>query len=83
VIIAFDFDNGGFACSRSMEISNLSLSQSNECHHPGSPIGKKGANCCQVFEEELTTLYCKWKYGFFLSVFSFGDAGSGPDGRTD
>jgi hypothetical protein len=42
---AFDSDDERFACSRSMEISNLSLSQSYECHHPGSRIGKKEANC--------------------------------------
>jgi hypothetical protein len=33
---AFDWDNDGFACSSSMGISNLSLSQSHEYHHPDS-----------------------------------------------
>jgi hypothetical protein len=53
---AFDCDNDGFACSRSMETSNLSLSQSNEYHHPDSRMGKKEANCHVNFVvEEITT----------------------------
>jgi hypothetical protein len=33
---AFDWGNDGFACSKTMEISNVSLSLSHECHHPES-----------------------------------------------
>jgi hypothetical protein len=35
-LFAFDWDNVGFACSRSMGISNLSLLHSHEYHHPDS-----------------------------------------------
>jgi hypothetical protein len=31
---AFDWENDGLACSKTMEISNLSLSVCNEYHHP-------------------------------------------------
>jgi hypothetical protein len=31
---AFNWDNDGFACSKTMGISNLSLSLSHEYHHP-------------------------------------------------
>jgi hypothetical protein len=33
---AFDWDDDWFACSKSMQLSNLSLSLSHEYHHPGS-----------------------------------------------
>jgi hypothetical protein len=32
----FNWDDDGFACNKTMEISNLSLSQSHEYHHPDS-----------------------------------------------
>jgi hypothetical protein len=35
-LFAFDWDNDGFACSKTMGISNLSLSLSNEYHHRDS-----------------------------------------------
>jgi hypothetical protein len=33
---AFDWDDDGFACSKTMEVSNLSLSLSHEYRHPDS-----------------------------------------------
>jgi hypothetical protein len=36
MLIAFVWDDEWFACSKTMEISNLSLSLSHEYHHPNS-----------------------------------------------
>jgi hypothetical protein len=44
---AFDWDNAGFSCSKTMGISNLSLSLCNGHHHPNSlqlTNGKEEAN---------------------------------------
>jgi hypothetical protein len=58
-LFAFISDDDGFACrsSRSMEISNLALSQSNANRHADSIIGKMEANCHVRFVvEDPTTL---------------------------
>jgi hypothetical protein len=41
-LFAFDWDDDGFACSRSMGISNLSLSLSHDYHHAYSLQLTKG-----------------------------------------
>jgi hypothetical protein len=45
-LFAFDWDDDGFACSKTMEISNLSLSLSHDYHHAYSlelTNGKEGS----------------------------------------
>jgi hypothetical protein len=67
---AFNRDDDRFACSKTMGISNLSLSLSHEYHHPDSlqlTNGKDGSN--QHLLESIEEAYYLVEVMLFVSVF--------------
>jgi hypothetical protein len=73
--VAFDWDDDGFACSKTMEISNLSFSLSHEYHHPDSlqlTNGKEGNK--HHFLESIEEAYHLVEIMLFLSNFPFGSS---------
>jgi hypothetical protein len=73
---AFDWDDDGFACSKTMEISNLSLSLYYEYHHldSGSKLSRRfclGASNCHETQMRFVLILCRWYCTHSVLVASF------------
>jgi hypothetical protein len=69
-LFAFDWDDDGFSCSRSMGISNLSLSLSHEYHHQDSlELTKRKDGSKRHFLESIDEAYYLVEVMLFLSFF--------------
>jgi hypothetical protein len=83
-LFAFDWDDDGFACSKTMEISNLSLSLSHDYHHAYSlelTNGKEGSKQHSLCSTEEA--YYLVEGMMFVSVFPRRFGANGRFGTND
>jgi hypothetical protein len=85
-LFAFDWDDDGFACSKTMEISNLSRSLSHDYHHAYSLQLRTGKmesnNTSERVQRRLTTTLwnsCCLCLSFLVVVLAFWRFGAGDD----